>query len=184
MKHEREISTARWRLKRTLKRRTEFRPIEDTDCRYAWAAYKKGALASLGERFKAKFTPEEFYAAFVDEVKVNYAGAWTLSANTPKGFMPVGIVLGFWSHPNPQFAPFMIVGDMLWFPWATARNKIESAVGFFNAIRREIPLVEYADDKAKPFFEMIAQHGIMRRVGTSFNVFNGRPAAVFETRAP
>lgn len=182
MKHERGIAH-RFRLRRTLKRRTEFRPIEDADCRYAWAAYKKGALSTLGPRFEAEFTPEAFYEAFVDEVRTNYAAGWTLSAETPRGFMPVGIVLGFYSHPNPQFAPFMIIGDMLWFPWASARNRIEAAVGFFNAIRKEIPMVEYADDKAKPFFEMIAQHGIMRRVGTSFNVHHGKAVAVFETRA-
>lgn len=186
MKHEREMTAQKWRLKRTLKRRVEHRPIEDADCRYAWAAYKKGALASLGPRFAgANMTPDEFYAAFVAEVAANYAGGWTLSADTAaRGFMPVGIVLGFYSHPNPALAPFMIIGDMLWFPWASARNKIEAAVGFFNAIRKEIPMVEYADEAAKPFFEMIAQHGIMRRVGTSFNVFPGRSAAVFETRAP
>lgn len=184
MKHERELAQ-KWRLKRTLKRRTEYRPIEDADCRYAWAAYKKGALASMGPRFsESNFSPEEFYLNFVDEVSTNYAGGWTLSAESPKGFMPVGIVLGIYSHPNPAFAPFMIIGDMLWFPWASSRNKIESAVAFFHSIRREIPMMEYADEKAKPFFEMIAQHGIMRRVGTTYNVYKGRAAAVFETRAP
>lgn len=182
MKHERGIANG-WRLKKTLRRRTEFRPIEDADCKFAWAAYKKGALASMGPRFQAEFTPEAFYTAFVDEVETTYAGAWTLSAETKRGFIPVGIVLGFYSHPNPQFAPFMIVGDMIWFPWASVRNRIESAVAFFNSIRKEIPMLEYADDKAKPFFEMIAKHGIMRRVGTSFNVYPGQAVAVFETRA-
>lgn len=185
MKHERDIMPSRWRLKQTLKRRTAYRPIEDADCRYAWAAYKKGALTSMGPRFSGgELDPDAFYKAFVDEVSSNYAGAWTLSAETPKGFLPVGIVLGFYSHPNPALSPFMIVGDMIWFPWASSRNKIESAVAFFNAIRKEIPMMEYADEKAKPFFEMIAKHGVMRRVGTSFNVYRGQSTAVFETRAP
>ena len=183
MKHERDIGQ-RWRLKRTLKRRTAFRPIENDDCRYAWAAYKKGALKSLGPRFDQEFTPEQFYEAFVDEVRTNYGSAWTLSAETPKGFVPVGIVLAFNSHPDPRLSPFMIIGDMLWFPWASARNRIEAGVGFFNAIRKDIALVEYADDAAKPFFEMMAQHGIMRRVGTTYNVYPGKAVAVFETRAP
>lgn len=184
MKHEREM-TQKWRLKRTLKRRTAYRPIDDEDCRFAWVAYKKGRLASMGPRFaEPTMGPDEFYLAFVDEVKTNYVGGWTLSAETRKGFMPVGMVLGFYSHPNPAIAPFMIIGDMLWFPWASARNKIEAAVGFFNAIRKEIPIMEYADENAKPFFEMIAQHGIMRRVGTTFNVYKGRSVAIFETRNP
>lgn len=182
MRHEREI-TSGWRLKKTLRRRPEYRPIEDADCKFAWAAYRKGALASMGERFAAGMTPEDFYDAFVDEIAKNYVAAWTLSAQTKRGMMPVGFVLGFYSHPDPKLAPFMIVGDMIWFPWASARNRVEAAVGFFSAIRKEIPMVEYANDEAKPFFEMIAKHGIMRRIGTSFSVYPGQAVAVFETRS-
>ena len=112
MKHERDIGQ-RWRLKRTLKRRTEFRPIEDEDCRYIWAAYKKGALASMGGKFAdTTMTPADFELAFVAEVAANFQGAWTLSAETARGFMPVGVVLAFLSHPNPNYAPFMIIGDI------------------------------------------------------------------------
>lgn len=182
MRHERNIVNG-WRLKKTLKRKIEFRPIEDGDCKFAWAAYRLGALSSMGERFTAGMTPEAFYEAFVDEVRANYAGAWTLSAETRRGFMPVCIVLAFFSHPNPKLAPFMIIGDMIWMPWASVRNKVESAVGFFNAIRKEIPMVEYANEDAKPFFEMIAKHGVMRRVGTSRVVYPGQNTAVFETLA-
>lgn len=183
MKHEREFS--KWRLKRTLRRRTEFRPIEDDDIKFAWAAYLRGNLASMGPQFSGRdMDAVSFKAAFVDEVLNNYpGGAWTLSAETARGFTPVGIVLAFYSHPNPDLSPFMIVGDMLWFPWSTARSRVEAAVGFFNAIRNDIPMMEYADDAAKPFFEMIARHGIMRRVGTSFNVLRGQSVAVFETRS-
>ena len=74
-------------------------------------------------------------------------------------------------------------GDMLWFPWASKRNKVEAAVHFFNVMRDDTPMVEYADDEAKPFFEMICRHGIMRRVETSFSVYPGKSVAVFETRA-
>lgn len=181
MKHERELPKS-WRLRRTLSRRTEYRPIEDADIKFAWAAHKKGGLRSLGPHFDREFTPEEFYDAFVNEVSANYGSAWTLSAETAKGFMPVCIVLAFYSHPNPKLSPFMIIGDMLWFPWASTRNRIEAAVGFFNSIRKEIPMMEYANDEAKPFFEMIAKHGIMRRVGTTLNVYPGQSTAVFETR--
>lgn len=182
MKHEREIAKG-WRLRKTLRRKTEFRPIEDADCKFAWAAYRLKGIPSMGERFAPGMAPEAFYEAFVDEVRTNYAGAWTLSAETARGFMPVGFVLAFFSHPNPRLSPFMIVGDMIWMPWASARNRVEAAVAFFNGIRKDVPMVEYANDEAKPFFEMIAKHGIMRRVGTSFSVYPGQATAVFETRA-
>ena len=175
----------RWRLRKTLARKTDFRPIEREDLKYIWAAYRLGSLASIGEKF-ADTTKEssDFSEAFEAEIQNNYHGAWTLFAETTRGFIPVGLVLGFWSHPNPQFAPFMIIGDMIWFPWSSPRNRIESAVNFFNRIRNEIQMVEYANEGAKKFFEMIAHHGIVRRVGTSFNVYPGTATAVFETRAP
>lgn len=183
MKHE--TAGKRWRLKKTLSRKLDYRPLERDDMRYLWAAYKKGALKSLGGVFAEDKIENaaDFVAAFEREIDDNYHGAWTLFAETKRGFMPVGAVLGFYSHPNPRLAPFMIVGDMLWFPWASPRNKIESAVYFFNRIRREIAMVEYANEEAKPFFEMIAAHGVVRRVGTSFNVYPGTATAVFETRA-
>lgn len=179
------MTRERWRLKKTLRRKLDFRPIEREDMRYVWAAYKKGALKSLGEKFASgDMESGDFDIAFEAEIAANYHGAWTLFAETPRGFLPVGLVLGFYSHPDPRFAPFMIVGDMIWFPWSSNRNRIESAVNFFNRIRHEIPMVEYADEQAKRFFEVIAQHGIVRRVGTSFNVYPGQSTAVFETRAP
>lgn len=128
---------------------------------------------------------EEFEAQFIAEIQTNYHAAWILLSDIPnKGQLQVGAVLGFYSHPNPKMAPFMIVGDIIWFPWATPRVKIESAVNFFNKIRSEIPMMEYASEESKKFFEMIARHGIMRRIGTTFSVKRDEPMAVFETRAP
>ncbi len=188
MKHERDIRPEKrpaWRLKKTLARQVSFRPIEHEDLRYVWAAYKKGALASMGEKFAGgEMDRDAFVDAIEAEIQVNYHGAWTLFADAPRrGVMPVGLVLGFYSHPNPAFAPFMIVGDMVWFPWASPRNRIESAVGFFRAIHAQVPMVEYARAQHRRFFEMIAKHGVMRRVGTSFNVYPGEATAVFETRS-
>ena len=176
---------SRWRLKRTLKRKTEFRPFTSDDIRFLYPAYKLGDLASLGESFHdGEMAPEEFRDSLEQELIESYHGAWTLIAETSRGFLPVGVVLGFYSHHNPDKAPFMILGDILWMPWASPRNKVETMVGFFNAMRAEIPMVEYANMETKPFFEMIARHGIMRRVGTSHNVYPGEPTAIFETRSP
>lgn len=136
----------------------------------------------MGDRFiDVGMSGDEFRETFTTEVVKNYHAVWTLFAPTAKGTIPVGWVLGFYSHPEPKMSPFMIVGDMLWGPWATARNRIESAVNFFNRIRDTIPMIEYASEDDKRFFEMIARHGIMRRVGTTYNVKYGEPVGVFET---
>lgn len=153
--------------------------------RYAWAAYKGGGLKDMSAPFnELGMSADQFKAAFEEIVTARYHGAWTLFAETPKGFIPVGFVFAFYSHTEHAMSPFMIVGDLVWCPWATPRNKIEAAVGFFNRIRKEIPMMDYAYGEVnKKFFEMLARHGIVRRVGTTYNVVKGEPVAIFETRA-
>lgn len=173
-----------WRLKKTLARKVDYRPIELEDMKYVWAAYQKGALGSMGPAWeRPTMTASLFSDAFKSEIIKNYSSVWTLFAETKMGMRPVGLVLAFFSHPNPQLSPFQIIGDIIWFPWASKRNRIEAAVNFFAKIRNEYPLVEYAKGEAtKRFFEMLAKHGVVRRVGTTFNVFRGEAVAVFETR--
>ena len=172
----------KWRLRKTRGRRLEFRPIEASDVKYAWAGYKKGALKDMaGPLADESLTAEQFNETFQELVVTRYHSAWTLFAETGRGFLPVGMVFAFLSHA--ELSPFMIVGDMVWFPWASPRNKIESAVNFFEIIRHSIPMMEYAqNDTNKRFFEMLCQHSVMRRVGTTFNVTKGEAVAVYETR--
>ena len=153
--------------------------------RYAWAAYKSGALKDMSAPFnELGMTADRFKAAFETIVTTRYHGAWTLFAETPKGFIPVGFVFAFYSHTEHAFSPFMIVGDLVWCPWATVRNKIEAAVYFFSRIRKEIPMMDYAYGPTNQrFFEMLARHGIMRRIGITFNVVKGEPVHIFETVA-
>lgn len=170
----------KWRLKKTLKRAVDYRPIEDEDMKYVWAAYKKGALATMGQEFAdGLMSADEFKVAFEKTVVERFHAAWTIFAMTKKGFVPVGIVFGAWA-PN---APYMIVSGLCWFPWASNRNIVESIVGFLNGVRKDFMLQFYALPEHKRTYEVCAMHGIVRRVGTSYVAFPGKPAAVFETRA-
>lgn len=170
----------KWRLKITLKRAVDFRPIEDDDIRYVFAAYKNGALYSMGEPFMdTKMTADAFRDAFQSFVVEHYHAAWTLFAMTRKGFIPVGVVFGAWAPSSS----YMIVNGMIWFPWASSRNKVETMVNFLNGVRGQVPLVFYAMPEHKRMYEVCAMHGIIRRVGTSQVAIPGHQAAVFETRA-
>lgn len=170
---------ARWRLKRTLRRKVEFRLIETMDMPYIWAAYRKGCLAPMGEQFAdGAMKRDEFRAAFEEEVVSKYQAAWIVLGENKRGFIPIGMVFGAWA----PLLPFMIVGGIAWFPWASDRNIIEGTVGFFNAVRNEIPMMGYANNEQKRLYEVCCMHGIMRRVGTSHIAFADGPAAVFETR--
>lgn len=168
----------KWRLKKTLKRPVSYRPIEDDDVKYVWAAYKKGALASMGFD-NPNLTEREFKATFEEIVVTKCPATWVLFASTHKGMTPVGVVFGSWA-PN---ATYIIISGMCWFPWASKRNIVESMVNFLNGVRKEFMLVFYALPEHKRTYEVCAMHGIVRRVGTSYVAIPGKVAACFETRA-
>lgn len=148
--------------------------------RYMWAAYKKGSLAPMGPQFADPvMAADEFKAAFEQWVLANCHAAWTLVGHTKRGFIPVGVVFASWA-PN---APFMIISDISWLPWASKRNIIECTVAFFEGARKEFMFQGYALPEHKRMYEVCMMHGIMRRVGTSYVAIPGKPTAVFETRA-
>lgn len=162
-----------WRLSKTLSRRIEIRPIEQEDVKYAWAAYKAGAL-DMG--FSESLDARGFKDAFEQYVLMNARAAWTIIAETKNGFIPVGFVLGDWAPQNA----FMIIIGISWFPWATRRNIVEGTVAFFNRVRKEMGVMGFAEHKHKKLYEACCMHGIMRRIGTSN--LSGRPVAVYEGR--
>ncbi len=167
----------KWRLRQTLRRSASYRPIEDADVKYAWAAYKKGALSPMGDAFTKEMNADEFKQLFEAFVIQNHHAAWTLIAPTSKGNIPVGIVLAAWA-PN---APYMLVNGCIWFPWASKRNILEAMVCFLAGVRKEHPLTFYALPEHKRTYEVCAMHGVVRRVGTSFLAVPGKQCAVFET---
>jgi hypothetical protein len=168
---------ATWRLSKTLARKIEFRPTEVDDVKYAWAAYKAGAFGPL---LPKDLTADAFRPAFENAIVGRFDALWTFLAETKKGFVPVGLALGFWPHPEVQ--RFMVIDALVWFPWASPRNRVESATNFVSKTRSELALMAFVRQENKEFLEVLARHGIVRRVGTSHVVFAGEPATVWETR--
>ena len=166
-----------WSLTKTLGRKPTIKPLEEGDIFYAWAAYKAGAFADV---FKPDLDAKLFKAAFSELLVSRYDAAWLFSAHTTKrGMFPVGIALGFWPHRIAR--PFMVLDALIWFPWASSRNKIEATVEFADKARRELPMIAFARERDKRFMETLARHGIVRRIGTSRCVFTDGPASVWET---
>lgn len=182
MKHEPNIAPAsrkKWRLKKTLARRPQIRPIMAEDLKFLWASYKKGALSSMGGAFaNGDMSPEQFSQAFENAAQ-NYSEGWVIIADTRKGSIPAGLVLG----KMDSLFPFMVIVGVAWFPWATKRNVIEGTVAFFDVIRKTMPSIVFAVAEHKRVYEVCCMHGIMRRVGTSQIAIPERAAAVFETRS-
>lgn len=159
-----------WRLRKTLARRIETRPIEDADVRYAWASYKLGKFPIIADGLGAA----EFKPTFERMVLSDYPATWVVSAETAKGFMPVGIVFASFAPLNA----YLIIMGISWFPWASDRNKLEGVVAFFNMLRKQFSWIGYAKPEHKRVYEVCCMHGIMRRVGTVH--FDDGPMAVFE----
>lgn len=179
----RPATKGRWKTKRTLRRRVDMRPIENEDLPYIYAAYRKGLLHELGDEYQSMdMDSDEFDAQLAEDIVIKYGMAWTLFAEGTRGYMPVGMVVAFAVHNYEDVAAYAIIAHMIWFPWSTPRNRVEAGVNFFSEVRHETPLMEYALPGDEKYFKVMASHGVMRRVGTSYNVYKGGvPAAVFET---
>lgn len=106
----------------------------------------------------------------------------TLIADTKGGRVPVGSI----SAMNPLSTRLVTIADIIWFPWASHRNCVESAVNFINELRDDFTIMEYADEReqsTKRFFENLCMYGIMRRVGTVHDFYGpGSSAALYQSR--
>lgn len=147
------------RRSRTLKRNPIFRDIIDDDLPYLWAAYQKGAF-----QIKEGLSAKEFTDFFIEFVYSQYAYAWTFEH---KG-KPIGVLFG------KDCGPFILVGDMVWMPWATKRQRVEHVVNFLNEIRKHLYILLTCDEKDLSFYNYIARHGVIRRVGTLHGMNHSR----------
>lgn len=162
-----------WRLSRTLKRHVEARPIEQSDVKYAYAGYKTGVLATMA--FAPGLDPSSFKSAFENYVLTKAHAAWTISADSKNGFIPIGFAFGGWAPGEA----FMVIIGIVWFPWASKRNVLEGTVAFFNSVK-SIKWMGFASHEHKRPYEVCCMHGIMRRIGTSN--MGDQPTAVYEGR--
>jgi len=163
-------SRVKYRLKRTLRRKPKFHEIEQADVKYIWAAYK---LGSFGEQ--TDITQEEFNLRLFQTIEETDR-TYIFVAPTNNGTIPVGMVSGTFN------GPIFFVGNALWFKWASDRNKLESAVHFLNELRKEYVVVIHNHMDDKQFYEVVAKHGVIRRVGRLYDVFEDCPAQIWQTR--
>lgn len=163
----------KWRLSKTLSRRVEVRPIEDDDVRYVWAAYRLGS-ADLNKIFPEGMSAADFKFEFEKFILANMSGAWTVLAETKKGYRPVAIVTG---HAIPLF---MFLSGIVWFPWASKRNLIEGVVAICKELGKQFPLLGFVPEENKKVWETAAIHGVAHRIGTSHRT--GEKMTVWESR--
>lgn len=128
--------------------------------------------------FKEGLDKQAFRDAFAEHLVGTYGQAWTLFSETPEGRHASGMVFGW-----PLLGRVLIIGDMVWFPWATKRNVLTAAVNFVNALRDDLLILEFARQKDVPFFERLTEYGLMRRVGVVHDLYK-EPAMLFQSQTP
>lgn len=163
-------SSAKHKLRRTLKRKPAYHQITSSDLKYLWAAYKRGSFADIPEMDQDQFNAEiERYLSLTDRTYV-------MSAKTGNGFIPIGIASGNFN------GPLFFLGNALWFEWASDRNKLEASVNLLNDMRKDYICIMHNHMGNKKFYETIASHGVIRQVGRIFDVYEDCPAQVWQTR--
>lgn len=153
------------------------RPATLDDTRFAWAAYRKGGLLDI----EAGLEAPEFDEVFWSLVGEQFDAVWAAE----KRDRVFGLVFGIWPSKSPDgepLVPLLWIGEMAWFPWASARDRLEAAARFVEDARKEVVVMEFAKMQDKAFFERLCRYGVMRRIGTLYGFYPDGPAALFQSR--
>jgi len=116
-----------------------------------------------------------FAAVFEGLLASNYE-VWVMESDTAQGKVPVGFAVG-----RPFLHGTTLLGSMTWFPWASKRNVYESTVKLLSNLRKDRKMIMHVEFKDKKFAEMVARHGVIRRVGTLYGILD-EPVTVFQSR--
>lgn len=139
------------------------------DAKWYWAAYRKGAFENAPEGMDS--------IVFVDwlaEQVTKFNEVWTLTAPHGDGRRPVGIVAG-------RFDEYGLRPHVVWFPWATPRNRLECALKFLHDIGREHFAWFIAEQKDWPFYDHVMRYGMIRSVGKVKRIFDGEDGLMYHT---
>lgn len=125
------------------------------DLQWLFAAYKKDGFGPM-------FAPDMTAAEFRDEATAflqRQQHSWLIVAPSTRGPIPVALVFG--SSEGHRLFPHAI-----WFPWATARNRLEGTVAYLHEATEQGMLVIIPSGKTfLPFFTKLMRYGILKRVG-------------------
>lgn len=143
----------------------------EADLKYLYAAYKGGAFP-----LEEGLNPAEF-SDQVKEFLAQFPAEWIFDAPTKDGIIPVGVGLAAYS-----MGELVILGDVIWFPWTSLRNKLESALNLIEASRGENILLDFASEEDQSFYVRLCKYGSIRRVGTVYTR-DGTKIAQYQSKA-
>lgn len=117
-------------------------------------------------------------------MELNVLAGFVYFADINGKSIPVGYGL-FWERGR-----IFQTENLIWFPWANSRAILETYVNFIVKMRSEkhesghnYVILEYAMQKDQKFFDHVCKYGVMRRVGTSLEVYPGSKSCIYESRS-
>ena len=156
-----------------------------------WAAYRLGAFRHMAEGIEAAEFPLVILSEFAATEK---AGARIGILEAPSGgeMKAVGLVVMQYSAvTDPETRKTRPVGnpDPIWFPWASARNKLECAMRLIMDARPAMPLFRVvkkreANDKANgdPLLAHLRLYGLTRPIGVFWKYYpDGKDGVFWQT---
>ena len=140
--------------------------MDEKDARIAYAVYRLGLLPE-GWNPVEGLKPIDFIGVLDEFIASHYTHAYSVRSNDD----PICVVFGIGA------SEFIIIGDVIWNPKASNRQKIEAHSKFFTEINNSIV---FSDFDNKKFYERLMDYKILRRVGTVYK--DGQRLAQFQTR--
>ena len=104
----------------------------------------------------------------------NQGDAEVLFAKTTHGMIPVGMATVIYRdrHVEPH---------VIWFKEASARNKLECTAKFLISLKGGSSIIIVAQPENVTFFGHLCKYGILRRIGTFRDYWDGENAVLFQS---
>lgn len=144
--------------------------------RWLWAAYRMGTWNTV---LQEGLSQSEFKEVVIDILgQVEYD--WVFDVKTDKGLRPVGLVTA-----QQRFEGNAIEPHVDWFPWATARNRLECSIQFLRDIGREVKIFLYVEEKDEKFWNRVWQYKVLKKGCKIHDCYGtGRDAMMYYTPGP
>lgn len=173
------------KLNRLLTGRATFDICTEDDLPFLWAAYRTGSLKKLHGVFADGLSQEDFRVAI--EWYISNNNLQTVSFYYEKEGKKRMIGVGFFWVRGRVFQ----TSDLIWFSWASKRIILENYVNFINNMRKKLHdetglpfvILEFAMEKDKSYFDHVCKYGVMRRVGTSEEIYPNSKCCIYESRS-
>lgn len=122
--------------------------------RWLWAAYLTGVWKDL---LTEGLSRDEF-AVTVADLLGAVDHDWIFEVQGEKGLQPIGLVTA-----DNRFAGHGIEVHADWFPWASARNILESTVQFLIEKGRDTKIHLYVEESYWPFWQRVWEYKVIKK---------------------